>query len=87
MLAITWKDPSVLKDKNATYLLPVSIKSMDNKDATLTSNRNTIFVEVRFAEVSYSLRTKTGTTSEDVILKKQAILLSFKAQIQFFQLL
>ncbi|MDX8572619.1 DUF1735 domain-containing protein [Elizabethkingia sp. HX QKY] len=70
MLAITWKDPSVLKDKNATYLLPVSIKSMDNKDATLTSNRNTIFVEVRFAEVSYSLRTKTGTTSEDVILKK-----------------
>ncbi|MCT3946361.1 DUF1735 domain-containing protein [Elizabethkingia anophelis] len=70
MLTITWKDPSVLKDKNATYLLPVSIKSMDNKDATLTSNRNTIFVEVKFAEVSYSLKTKAGKTSEDIFLKK-----------------
>lgn len=70
MLALTWKDPSVLKDKNATYLLPISIKSMDNKDATLTSNRNTIFVEVKFNEVSYSLKTKAGQNSEDLIFNK-----------------
>ncbi|MCT4217186.1 DUF1735 domain-containing protein [Elizabethkingia anophelis] len=67
-LSITWKDPSVLKDKNATYLLPVSIKSIDNKDATLTSNRNTIFVEVKFNEVTYSFKTLAGKTSDNVVL-------------------
>ena len=70
MLALTWKDPSVIKDKNATYLLPVSIKSMDNKNATLTSNRNTIFVEVKFNEVSYSFKTSTGKTTDDVLFNK-----------------
>ncbi|HFK5529542.1 TPA: DUF1735 domain-containing protein [Elizabethkingia anophelis] len=70
MLAITWKDPSAIKDKTATYLLAISIKSMDNKDATLTSNRNTIFVEVRFNEVSYSLKIKTGKTSDDLTFNK-----------------
>jgi hypothetical protein len=70
MLALTWKDPSVIKDKNATYLLPISIKSMDNKDATLTSNRNTIFLEVKFNEVSYNLKTKAGQNSEDIIFNK-----------------
>lgn len=70
MLVITWKDPSVIKDKNATYLLPVSIKSMDNKNATLTSNRNTIFVEVKFNEVSYSFKTITGKITDDVKFNK-----------------
>ncbi|MCL1671405.1 BT_3987 domain-containing protein [Elizabethkingia ursingii] len=70
MLALTWKDPSVIKDKNATYLLPVSIKSMDNKNATLTSNRNTIFVEVKFNEVSYSFKTLTGKTTDNVLFNK-----------------
>lgn len=70
MFAITWKDPSVIKDKNATYLLPISIKNMDNSDAKLTSNRNTIFMEVKFNEVSYSFKTKTGNISEDVNFNK-----------------
>ncbi|PUB26388.1 F5/8 type C domain-containing protein [Elizabethkingia sp. YR214] len=70
MLSLTWKDPSLIKDKNATYLLPVSIKSMDNKNATLTSNRNTIFIEVKFSEVSYSFKTLAGKTTDDVIFKK-----------------
>lgn len=70
MLAITWKDPSAIKDKNATYILPISIKSMDNKDATLTSNRNTIFLEVKFNEITYSFKTVTGKTSDNIILNK-----------------
>ncbi|WP_275154352.1 BT_3987 domain-containing protein [Elizabethkingia meningoseptica] len=70
MLALTWKDPSVLKDKNATYLLVVSIKNIDNKDASLTSNRNTIFIEVKFNETSLSFKTKSGETSEIVHFNK-----------------
>ncbi|HIB8182262.1 TPA: BT_3987 domain-containing protein [Elizabethkingia anophelis] len=70
MLAIKWKSPSEIKDRNATYLIPLSIKSMDNKNAILTSNRNTIFIEVKFQEVSYSLNIKTGKTFEDVNFNK-----------------
>ena len=43
---------------------------MDNKNATLTSNRNTIFVEVKFNEVSYSFKTSTGKTTDDVLFNK-----------------
>ncbi|MDQ8751064.1 exo-alpha-sialidase [Elizabethkingia miricola] len=70
MLALTWKDPSVLKDKNTTYLLPVSIKDTDNKNVTLTSNRNTIFVEVKFSEITYSFKTVAGKTSDNIILNR-----------------
>lgn len=78
MIAVTWKSPSEIKDRKATYLIPVSIKSMDNKNAILTSNRNTIFVEVRFNEVSYSLSTKTGKAFEEVNFNKAGSTLVLK---------
>ena len=69
MLALTWKDPSVIKDKNATYLLPVSIKAWIIKCNTYFQQKYH-FVEVKFNEVSYSFKTSTGKTTDDVLFNK-----------------